>query len=95
MSSPTTTVIRNNLIVLLIAGVLAASLAPFTDGATAFMFGVGFLAQAAGNVLAGVIQGIRGRPALGYILSAVLVVMIGFGACSGMFALNLVKFNVR
>ncbi len=87
-------VVRNNLVGLLIAGVLAASLAPFTDGNTVVLFGIGFLIQAGINVLVAVIQGLQGKAVLGYVLSAVLVVMIGFGACSGMLALNLLKLNL-
>lgn len=90
-TSDTTEIVRNNLIGLLIVGVLAASLAHATGGGSSILFGVWFLAQAAINLLLAVVQAVQGRPALGYFLSAVLVLLIGFGACAGMMSLTPLK----
>lgn len=92
-TSPTNKVLRNNLVGLLIAGVAAASLASVTEGTTVIFFGIGFLVQAGINGLIGLVNAIQGKPAAGYLLSCVLVLLIGFGACTGMLALNLVKLG--
>lgn len=86
-----TSVIRNNLLLLLGAALLATAMAKPTDGGSPIMFGLGFLAQSGINLLLGFIN-LRHRPAL-YFLSAALVLLIGFGACAGMLTLVPMNFH--
>jgi len=85
MSEPTPTnhILRNNLLLLVLGAVLAGSLVRATGGATVIVFVLGYLLQAVVNLLLGYKH--RGRNSGPYLLSALLVMLIGFGACSAMF----------
>jgi multicomponent K+:H+ antiporter subunit F len=92
-------VLRNNLLGLLLAAVLLGVLAPVTDSGSIMLFAFGYLLQAGVNLLIGVAYLFKpsavGRSAAPYFLSALLVLVIGFGACSGMFMLGGSLGNMR
>lgn len=85
-------VLRNNLLGLLLAAVVLGVLAPITDSGSIMLFAFGYLLQAGVNLLIGVAYLFKpstvGQSAAPYFLSALLVLIIGFGACSGMFMLG-------
>lgn len=85
-------IIRNNLLGLLVAAVVLGLLARTTDSGSIVLFAFGYLVQAAVNLILGVVyvfkHANKGKSAAPYFLSAVLVLLIGFGACSGMFMLG-------
>jgi len=79
-------ILRNNLLAVLGAAVLLGLLAKPTDGTTVVVFVVLYLGLALVNVLLGIANFRRGPAA--YFLSALLVFLIGFGSCAGMFMLG-------
>ncbi|WP_022824660.1 hypothetical protein [Hymenobacter norwichensis] len=92
MEKPAQHIIRNNLLGLLLAAVVLGLLAPVTDSGSIFLFAFGYCLQAAINLIVGVVYLFKGsstnQSAAPYFLSALLVLIIGFGACSGMFMLG-------
>lgn len=90
--TPTTHILRNNLLIVLGGAVVLGALAKSTDNGTTFLFGLGYCVQVAINLLLGVVFLIKpkevGRSAAPYFLSALLVLLIGFGACAAMFSLG-------
>jgi succinate dehydrogenase/fumarate reductase cytochrome b subunit len=92
-------VLRNNLLGLLLAAVVLGVLAPVTDSGSIILFAFGYLLQAVINLILGVVYIFKhannGKSAAPYFLSAVLVLLIGFGACSGMFMLGGTLGNMR
>ncbi|MBO3269276.1 hypothetical protein [Hymenobacter defluvii] len=80
-------ILRNNLLILLATAAVAAVLTGLFPEQPAYMilFAFGYVLQALVNILIGV--GYLMQPAQGsaapYFLSALLVLLIGFGACAG------------
>ncbi|MBO0358063.1 hypothetical protein J0X19_08925 [Hymenobacter sp. BT186] len=99
MEKPTQHIIRNNLLGLLLAAVVLGALAPVTDSGSIMLFAFGYLLQAGVNLIIGVAYLFKpaavGQSAAPYFLSALLVLIIGFGACSGMFVLSGALGNMR
>jgi len=89
MSQPTFgSIIRNNLLALLAVAVLLGLAAKFIDEGAIFIFGIVYLGQAFFNFILGIAHLGRGPQDVGaapYFLSMLLVLIIGFGACSGIF----------
>lgn len=91
MEKPEQHIIRNNLLIVLAAAVvlgLAAQL--FNEGALV-LFGFLYLGQALVNLALGFthLGSKPGEPgAAPYFLSMLLVLIIGFGACSGIFIIS-------
>lgn len=85
-------ILRNNLLGLLAAALVLGLLVPVTDSASIFLFACGYGLQVVVNLLLGVVYLFKRTPAgpsaAPYFLSALLVLLIGFGACSGMFMLG-------
>jgi|GEM_PF-3540790 len=89
MSKPTfASIIRNNLLFLLAATVVLGLAAKFIDEGAIFLFGLLYLGQALYNLILG-LANLSQRPesagAAPYFVSMFLVLIIGFGACSGIF----------
>ena len=81
-------IIRNNLLVLLAAAVVLGLATKFIDESAIFLFGFLYLGQALLNLILGFTHLGRGPEDVGgapYFLSMLLVLIIGFGACSGIF----------
>jgi len=89
MSEPTPTnhILRNNLLGVLIGAVVAGSLAHATEGGIAILFAFAYGLQVIVNLVLGFTHLKQG--AAPYFLSAVLVLLIGFGACSAMVMMTL------
>ncbi|MBF9221069.1 hypothetical protein [Hymenobacter ruricola] len=89
MNKPTFgSIIRNNLLVLLAAAVLLGLAAKFIDDSAILLFGFVYLGQALLNLILAFVHLTRGPEDVGaapYFLSTLLVLIIGFGACSGIF----------
>jgi multicomponent K+:H+ antiporter subunit F len=75
-------VLRNNLLGVLAVAVLLGALAPSTQGGSAFLFVVLYGGQVLVNLILGFTH--LGRQPAPYFLSALLVLLIGFGACTFM-----------
>lgn len=91
MNKPAIHIIRNNLLVVVVAAVLLGLLAEVTNQASASIFVIVYLGQALFNLIMGLAHLGRGPQDVGaapYFLSMLLVLIIGFGACSGMFILG-------
>lgn len=91
MSKPALLIIRNNLLAVLAAAVLLGLLAKVTGQGSAMLFVLVYLGQALFNLILGFAHLGRGPQDVGtapYFLSTLLVLIIGFGACSGMFILG-------
>ncbi len=91
MNKPAIHIIRHNLLAVLAAAVLLGLLAKVTNQASAFIFVIVYLGQALFNLVMGLAHIGRGPQDVGaapYFLSMLLVLIIGFGACSGMFVLG-------
>ncbi|MBO2012618.1 hypothetical protein [Hymenobacter negativus] len=92
MGKPTFgSIIRNNMLVLLGAAVVLGIATKFIDAAAIFPFAAFYLGQALLNLILGFTHLGRGPEDAGaspYFLSMLLVLIIGFGACSGMFLLG-------
>jgi hypothetical protein len=84
-------IIRNNLLAVLAAAVLLGLAAKFIDQSAAVVFGLFYLGQALFNLILALAHLGRGPQNMGatpYFLSMLLVLIIGFGACSGIFMLG-------
>ena len=90
MEKPALHIIRNNLLAVLAAAVLLGVLAKVTELSSVVLFVLVYLGQALVNLVLGFVHLGRGPQDVGaapYFLSMLLVLIIGFGACSGMFVL--------
>jgi len=81
-------IIRNNLLALLASVMVLGLAAKFIDQSALFLFGLLYLGQALFNLILGFAHLGRGPQDVGAapcFLSMLLVLIIGFGACSGLF----------
>ena len=79
-------IVRNNLLALLAAAVVLGILANVGVDAGIFLFGFFYLGQALFNLILAFAHLGRGREDIGaapYFVSMLLVLIVGFGACSG------------
>jgi multicomponent K+:H+ antiporter subunit F len=87
MEKPTFgSIIRNNLLALLAAAVVLGLATTLIGDTTVFLFGFLYLGQALFNLIMAFAHIGRGPDDVGsapYFLSMLLVLIIGFGACSG------------
>lgn len=87
MNKPTFgSIVRNNLLVVLAAAVLLGLAANVGIDASIFLFGFFYLGQALLNLILAFTHLGRGPEDVGaapYFLSSLLVLIVGFGACSG------------
>lgn len=99
MDKPTFgSIIRTNLLALLAAAVVLGLAAQFFNEGALVLFGFLYLGQALVNLILGFMHLGRkpGEPgAAPYFLSMLLVLIIGFGACSGIFILTGSLGNMR
>lgn len=90
MDKPAQHIIRNNLVGLLLSAVGLGLLGTLVSQEAIVLFGVLFLGQAAVNLLLG-LNSLFSRTSDGmaapYLLSMLLVLLIGFGSCAGMLSL--------
>ena len=89
MEKPAQHIIRNNLLALLATAVVLGLAELFISEGPVFLFGILYLGQAAVNLIMGLAHLGRGPGEVGaapYFLSMLLVLIVGFGACSGIFA---------
>ena len=90
MEKPAQRIIRNNLLLVLAAAVVLGFAEKFVSQGAVILFGVLYLGQALINLMLGLthLGSKTGEPgAAPYFLSMLLVLIIGFGACSGIFVL--------
>ena len=88
MTKPAQRIIRNNLLALLGTAVVLGLVAKFFNEGAIFLFALIYLGQALVNLLLGFTHLGRGPQDVGaapFFLSMLLVLIIGFGACSGIF----------
>ena len=88
MTKPAQYIIRNNLIILLALAVVLGLAAQVTPSEAVPFFCFGYLGQALFNFIMGFVHlgwGSKDVGAAPYFLSTLLVLIIGFGACSGIF----------
>ncbi|MCI1186341.1 hypothetical protein MON38_02840 [Hymenobacter sp. DH14] len=89
MNKPTFgSIIRNNLLALLAAAVVLGVAAQFFGEGALMLFAVFYLGQALYNLIMALAHLGRGPEDVGappYFLSLLLVLIVGFGACSGLF----------
>jgi multicomponent K+:H+ antiporter subunit F len=89
MEKPTFgSVVRNNLLVVLASAVVLGLAAKFIDESAIFLFGLVYVGHVLLNLILAFAHLGRGPEDVGaapYFLSAFLVLIIGFGACSGIF----------
>lgn len=89
MDKPTFgSIIRNNLLALLATAVVLGLAAKFVSDSALFLFGFLYLGQALFNLIMAFMHLGRGPEDVGaapYFLSMLLVLIVGFGACSGIF----------
>ena len=91
MDKPAQHIIRNNLLALLATAVVLGLAEKFIDPSAVFIFGLVYLGQALFNLILAFAHVGRGPLDVGptpYFLSMLLVLIIGFGACSGIFMLG-------
>ena len=92
MGKPTFgSIVRNNLLAVLAMAVVLGLAAKLIDQSAAFIFSLVYLGQALLNLILGFAHLGRGPQDVGaapYFLSMLLVLIIGFGACSGIFLLG-------
>ena len=91
MDKPAQHIIRNNLLAVLLAAVVLGLAEKFITPSAIFIFGFIYLGQALFNLILGFAHLGRGPQDVGaapYFLSMLLVLIIGFGACSGIFLLG-------
>lgn len=96
MEKPAQHIIRNNLLALLAAAVVLGLAGRFVSNSAIPLFGVLFVGQVAVNFLLGVSYWFNPTnkvSAAPYFLSMFLVLIVGFGACSGMAAFT--DFNIH
>jgi len=89
MDKPAQHIIRNNLLIVLALAVVLGLASSYFGGGALFLFGVLYLGQVATNFLLGIRHWSRKDSKTGaapYFLSMLLVLLIGFGSCTGMFA---------
>ncbi|MBH8557832.1 hypothetical protein [Hymenobacter negativus] len=88
MEKPAQHIIRNNLLIVLGAAVVLGLVEKFLSQGAIFLFGIFYLGQALVNLILGFTH-LGSKPgevgAAPYFLSMLLVLIIGFGACSGIF----------
>jgi len=82
-------VLRINLLMVVLGAVVAGLLNPVTQGTSIGVFAIIYLIQVLINCLKGFTR--LGNGSAPYFLSSLLVLLIGFGSCSGL----LVYFNVN
>ena len=86
-------ILRNNLLIVVGAAVVLGAFAPSTDGGSAIPFALLYGGQVLVNLILGLVhlgkRAITGQSPAPYFLSALLVLIIGFGACSFMVLGNL------
>ncbi len=88
MDKPAQHILRNNLLAVLATAVVLGLAAKLIDESAIFVFAIVYLGQALFNLIMGFAHLGRGPEDVGaapYFLSAFLVLIIGFGACSGIF----------
>jgi multicomponent K+:H+ antiporter subunit F len=89
MDKPAQQVVRNNLLIVLALAVVLGLVSRYFDEGGLFLFGVLYLGQVATNCLLGIrhwgSKDSKTGPAP-YFLSMLLVLIIGFGSCTGMLA---------
>ncbi|UOQ71316.1 hypothetical protein [Hymenobacter cellulosilyticus] len=88
-SKPNQHVLRNNLLGIVAGAVVLGAFAKATDGGIMLVFSYFYLLQVVINLGIGLVQFFfpsPGRSAAPYFLSALLVLLIGFGACTTMMA---------
>ena len=88
MEKPAQHIIRNNLLAVLATAVVLGLAAKFINEGAIFLFALVYLVLALFNLVMGLTHLGRGPEDVGaapYFLSALLVLIIGFGACSGIF----------
>ncbi|MBF9143261.1 hypothetical protein [Hymenobacter properus] len=89
MNKPTFgSIVRNNLLVLLATAVVLGAAANMGFDAGIFLFGFFYLGQALYNLILAIAHSGRGPEGVGaapYFVSMLLVLIVGFGACSGIF----------
>ncbi|RYU77206.1 hypothetical protein [Hymenobacter persicinus] len=93
---PTNHILRNNLLGVLAAAVVLGALVPSTRGGSAIPFAMVYGLQVVVNLALGVFRLVSSKPgasAAPYFLSALLVLIIGFGACSVMILGGLSTMN--
>ena len=81
-------IVRNNLLLLVAAAIVLGLATNFLQEAPIFFFGVFYLGQALVNLILALAHIGRGPDSVGsapYLLSMLLVLIVGFGACSGLF----------
>lgn len=86
MEKPEQHIVRNNMIGLLASAVVLGLATKFVDEGAVVVFGLLYLGQAFVNLLlalAHIGKGSTGTGPAPYLLSMFLVLIIGFGACSG------------
>jgi multicomponent K+:H+ antiporter subunit F len=98
MEKPSQNVIRNNLFIVLGAAVVLGLAAQFFSEGALFLFGLLYLGQALVNLILAFTR-LGSKPgevgAAPYFLSMLLVLIIGFGACSGLFIITGSLGNIR
>ncbi|MDO7854217.1 hypothetical protein [Hymenobacter convexus] len=90
MKKPATfgSIVRNNLLVVLAAAVVLGLAEKFVSEGAIFLFGAFYLGQAFYNLIVAFTHLGRGPEDVGaapYFASMLLVLIVGFGACSGIF----------
>lgn len=88
MKQPAQHIVRNNLLAVLVSAVVLGLVAKLFDESAIFIFGFVYLGQALFNLILAFAHLGRGPEDVGaapYFLSVLLVLIIGFGACSGIF----------
>jgi multicomponent K+:H+ antiporter subunit F len=89
MEKPTfSRIVRNNLLLVLAAALVLGLATSFLNEGAIFFFGIFYLGQALVNLILALAHIRRGPDDVGpapYLLSMLLVLIIGFGACSGIF----------
>jgi hypothetical protein len=81
-------IVRTNLLILLASAVVLGLATKFVDTSAIFLFGAIYLGQALVNLILAFTHLGRGPQDVGaapYFVSMFLVLIIGFGACSGIF----------
>jgi multicomponent K+:H+ antiporter subunit F len=92
MEKPTLgSIVRNNLLVMLAVAVVLGLAAQFFGEGALMLFAAFYLGQALYNLIVALAHLGRGPDDVGaapYFLSLLLVLIVGFGACSGLFVIT-------